>query len=168
MRSFASRSCENTFYLTKTWPLLLSFSRKQFEVLINDTCCFVHFVSLLLSRLRSECVTFTFPKKIFPAGTQTSNSPAAGLTLCPIGQSSSLCSLQDVPAPSCSLDRSAKTLSHCDSYWQPRAAALRELQKITTCAIPPGMSYAPAASCCLLIAIYRRVCRPRLLTHWAE
>lgn len=39
----------------------------------------------------------------------------------------SLCSLQDVPARSCLLDHSANSVSHCDSYWQRRAAVRPEL-----------------------------------------
>lgn len=121
---------------------------------------------------RSEYVTFTSPKQNFPVWTQTSNSPATVLTLCPLGHSSCWNSLFS-PGCSCSEPLVGPLSQNFKPLWQLLATESSrpawviedhhmcdptELELCSHCLL---LSFDHDLSPCVL-------CRPCLLTHGAE
>lgn len=174
MRLFASLRCQKTHF---TCSSILSFSIKLFEALINNRCCFVHFVNLHLSSLGMlevrECHFHSpTPKKIFPAWTQTSNSPATGLTLCPLGHSSCWKSLFS-PGRSCSEQLVGPLSQNVKPLWQLLATESSSPAWVIEDHHMCDPTEHELCSHRLLLSFDRNLslnllCRPCLLTHWAE
>lgn len=103
-------------------------SFKCFEVLISNRCLLCPFVNRHSSSSEilkvTLCHFFTFPSRIFPPRTQTSNSPAAVLTLRPLGRSSCWKSLFSAGC-SCSELLAGRLGQSLKPLWQLLAAASR-------------------------------------------
>lgn len=93
-------------------------------------CPFVNFHLSSLETLKvTICHFFTFPTQIFPARTQTSNSPAAVLTVGPLGWSSCWKSLFS-PGCSCSELLVGPLSQTCKPLWQLLATVSRSPARV--------------------------------------